>query len=377
MRINRVLTQRLHAAIWPFALLVSLNAATPPVGPLPWRFVTERLIAPAEGAKGELGEIVSLAIADDGTVYAMQEKPATILVFGPDGKYLRTIGREGDGPGELRSGVIGVHGDLLMVQDWSARRFSIFRTNGAFVTTVRSLCCQSYGTLHIDREGTAWVEGPARGIESAYLRIDARGRIIDTLAAVSTSVMKAWKAEASTGQTRSIHEVAVPGQPFEMVVLRHDGLIMRGRSDSMRFVLSRTGRDTVRIIEGPTRRLPVTAAEKARLIEGMIEGLPSTALQESLRKVARASDIPDRSNAWNGVFVDRASRAWVMLPGVKAGVGQFGVFDPSGKYLGEVPFETGRPARRWVMGKDRAAALEENEDGLPQIRVYRLETKVK
>jgi hypothetical protein len=339
---------------------------------LPWRWVSERVIAPPEGSKGELGEITSMAIADDGTIYAMQKAPATVLVFGPDGKFLRTIGREGDGPGELRSGVIGVHGDLLMVQDWQESRFSIFRTNGTFVATVKSLCCQSYATLHIDRTGRAWVAGPARGLESAYLRIDARGRIIDTLQAIPNRVPRTWRAEERGAQVRSIHEVAVPGQPFEMALLRFDGLILMGRSDSMRFVLSRTGRDTVRIIEGPTRRVAVTPAEKSRMIAALVDGLPSTALQDALRKVAKASDIPDRSNAWNSVMVDRANRIWVMLPTGKASVGQFGVFDPNGKYLGEVPFEAGRVSRLWVMGTDRVASLEERDDGLPQIRVYKL-----
>lgn len=358
-----------HCCTLTFALL----AATPSSpGPLPWRWVSERVIAPAEGSKGELGEITSVAIADDGTVYAMQKKPATVLVFGPDGKFLRTIGKEGDGPGELRSGVIGVGGDLLMVQDWSARRFTIFRTNGTHVITVPSLCCLSTSSLHVDEKGRAWVQGILRGGARGYLRIDATGRVLDTLTVPDNKLGKTWRADARNASPPTEYIMPVPGHPYEMSALRQDGMLVLGRSDSMRFVVSRTGKDTVRTFEGPTKRLPVTAAEKERMIEGMVEGLPSTALQEALRKVAKPSDIPDRSNAWNGVMVDQADRTWVGLPAAKGGAAQYGVFDPSGKYLGEVPFPASRPARLWVMGRDRMATLEENDDGLPQIRVYKL-----
>ncbi len=53
----------------------------------------------------------------DGNVFVLDSQVSEIIVFSPDGEYLRTIGREGDGPGEFRGandmfmrpdGVIGV-----------------------------------------------------------------------------------------------------------------------------------------------------------------------------------------------------------------------------------------------------------------------------
>lgn len=41
-------------------------------------------------------------IADDGTIYVMDTQLATAHVFGPDGEFLGNVGREGEGPGELR-----------------------------------------------------------------------------------------------------------------------------------------------------------------------------------------------------------------------------------------------------------------------------------
>jgi len=53
----------------------------------------------------------------DGNVYVLDSQVSEIVVFSPDGEYLRTIGREGEGPGEFRGandmfirsdGVVGV-----------------------------------------------------------------------------------------------------------------------------------------------------------------------------------------------------------------------------------------------------------------------------
>ena len=53
------------------ALAAAILATTPVTRticePLPWRWISERVIARADGSKGELGEIASLAAADDGT----------------------------------------------------------------------------------------------------------------------------------------------------------------------------------------------------------------------------------------------------------------------------------------------------------------------
>ena len=49
-----------------------------------------------------LGLVTGGVLADEGNVLLTDEQLAHVLVVGPDGKVTRTLGREGDGPGELR-----------------------------------------------------------------------------------------------------------------------------------------------------------------------------------------------------------------------------------------------------------------------------------
>ncbi len=46
---------------------------------------------------------IDMAVDDAGSVYILDNGNQRIQVFGPDGRYVRTIGRKGQGPGEFSS----------------------------------------------------------------------------------------------------------------------------------------------------------------------------------------------------------------------------------------------------------------------------------
>src|SRR5687768_9153162 len=68
-----------------------------------------------DGTTSEIGQPRSLAVDEAGRVYIVDTKPALIKVFTPDGDLIRTIGGEGEGPGEFRAGFIAVRGGSLVL----------------------------------------------------------------------------------------------------------------------------------------------------------------------------------------------------------------------------------------------------------------------
>ncbi|MCP4573690.1 MAG: hypothetical protein GY838_15130 [bacterium] len=61
------------------------------------------------------GRVVDVVGSGDGTVYVMDNQLCHVSVFAPDGEYLGDLGREGDGPGEVRQpiGVVLMEGGLV------------------------------------------------------------------------------------------------------------------------------------------------------------------------------------------------------------------------------------------------------------------------
>jgi hypothetical protein len=72
-------------------------------------------------------------------IYARVASEGTILVFGPDGRFIRRIGRKGEGPGEFQiAGAHGLIGDTLWVTNWPTPRMSLFRKDGSHLSTRRT-----------------------------------------------------------------------------------------------------------------------------------------------------------------------------------------------------------------------------------------------
>lgn len=153
--------------------------------------------------------IAARAVIDDrGHLFLLQPMDLDIKVFDGQGRLVRTIGREGEGPGEFRAlSAIGLVGDTLHVSDPVRGTVSFFDLDGNFVTSRRWL--STMAPEPVDREimmtpttplvvlfdGTAVMrpnvvglaQPPGLGLQTAsvripLLRIDAAGQVTDTVA---------------------------------------------------------------------------------------------------------------------------------------------------------------------------------------------------
>jgi hypothetical protein len=71
-----------------------------------------------------LGVVSELLVDDAGNVYVLDNQLSEIQVLGPDGEWLRTIGREGEGPGEFRNGgdmFWAPNGQVGVLQMWPGK----------------------------------------------------------------------------------------------------------------------------------------------------------------------------------------------------------------------------------------------------------------
>ncbi len=344
-----------------------------------WKLVEETIIRPEEGSPGELSEARRLVADDSGYVYVMQREPVTVKVFGPDGAWVRDIGREGDGPGEFRDGMLGIHGDTLIIQDANNSRITIFLTDGSFLGTTKSQCCYFMSNFTVLTDGLAMVPGPpppgfGEAAGAFYLtRMD--GTVTDTIALPKQDdrdTEGAWTVTRRSGRGTSMMSAPIPGTPQEEGLFRADGRHVSGTTDLYRLAITRGFTDTLRVIEATAPQLKRTEAERDSVFEDAIANI-SEGWRDAVREVADRGQIPADRPLWSGMMTDQQNRIWVGLPGPGTDVATLEVFSPDGVLLGKVP----APHPKILDGfwtRDHLYLRDETELGLPMIRVYRLQT---
>lgn len=122
-----------------FAALVAVAAVWAPAahaqGAGAPRLVKELEIADAPGGLTAIGPVL---VSRAGDVYVTQAQDNVVLQFDSTGRFVRKIGRKGQGPGETEHlSNVGFVGDTLWTYDWMTGRFSLFSPSGAFYSAFR------------------------------------------------------------------------------------------------------------------------------------------------------------------------------------------------------------------------------------------------
>lgn len=87
----------------------------------------------------QFAQVGSILTDSEGRIYVLEAQTSEVRVFSADGEYSHTIGRQGEGPGEIgRSWGLNFSPEgQLWVWDVGNRRYSVFETDGDFVTSYR------------------------------------------------------------------------------------------------------------------------------------------------------------------------------------------------------------------------------------------------
>jgi hypothetical protein len=117
-----------------------------------------------EGEGADVFAVVqSVAFDKTGNLYVLDRDNARIVVFGPDGKLKRTVGKKGEGPGELQLpfGMAVLEDGRLAVQDMGSGAISLFGADGAYQDLVRR---QGGGMILAGPAGGGMAAHPSGGL---------------------------------------------------------------------------------------------------------------------------------------------------------------------------------------------------------------------
>lgn len=354
-------------------------APTQWVGETGWQLELVQEITGEEGTPTELINPQSIAMDDWGRVYVVDQKPMTIKVYGPDGSFIRTIGQEGEGPGEFRVGFIAVHNGHVVIQDPRVARTSVWDTSGTFQRSWPSSCCY-WTDIQVDRQGRIYIPSMVQTPEGAasrglpYVRWTLQGAVVDTVwVPRNDSQTKSWTVRATEGgRVVSMMSTHVPLTPRVISTLNPDGGVVYGWSADYQLAVSGAGEDTSMVFGRSWSPVPVTAERKRFEVDAMIAQMGQGTDEATLRQTFKPEDIPDTAPAYISVNVDREGHRWLRLdPGMDSTRSTFDIFNAEGVYLGALGVSPALPMYgRTAFGRGELVVARENGDGLPVVVRY-------
>ena len=305
-----------------------------------------------------LGSIRSLAVAPDGRIYAMDQRPIGLREYAPDGTFIRMVGGEGEGPGEFKQpdGGLAVLSDgRVAVRDPGNSRLSLFSPEGEFLDSWQIRGGFNTGQrMARDHEDNLWTtvlldpEASVFDWRMGLAQYDSEGTVGDTLPEPD------WDYDPPTisGQADGSSSISpVPFSPDEHWAMSPLGYIVAGVSDAYSFTLFRRDAAPVRI-ESATAPVRVASGEASyardRATRNMTSNYPGWRWN--------GPDVPDEKPAYRGLYVGEEGRIWVWLSGEGYEVDNpdfdpaeqdsprtiwreraaFDVFEPDGQFLGRV-----------------------------------------
>ncbi|MEZ4457195.1 MAG: 6-bladed beta-propeller [Gemmatimonadales bacterium] len=347
-----------------------------------WQLVEVARVDPADGSAGELVEPGSIGVDGAGRIYVVDQKPAVIKVFDSTGTFLRTIGREGSGPGEFRVGYLAVTADRIVLHDPMQSRTSVFDTSGTFLTSWVSSCCY-WTDISVDRAERAYIPANIRRTEGdrdrgmPYLRYRLDGTPIDTVwVPRRDDDTKSWQfsRKGADGKVTGMMSTTVPFTPRLTSTFHPDGGFVLGWSGEYRLVRSETGADTTALYERAWTPDPIPEAVREARVEAMVK----KHRQHGHRGHRPVADRAAGGHPDDGARLHPARRGpgratstpAILLVMADSTRPSYDLFSPQGARLGEIRFPVRVEDYAGMPGRESVYTVSTDEDGPLPIVVH-------
>jgi hypothetical protein len=366
-----------------------------------------------------LSRVAQVAFDKEENLYVLDGGNNRVLIFNPQGKFVRKFGKKGGGPGELMApvGLAITSAGEIAVTDLGRPAVSLFKKDGTFVKNIA--LGEDYG-FPTPSQGT--VAHPAGGVVLRTMPPVMRRGSPDE---IGSQTMRNRKSPLTwfnaDGKATKLFDIPQPdvtpkvqdnggGSGNRSLMVRIQipaftpqtswGMLPNGSAviaNDLNYKLQVARNGTVeRVIERPFTARKVTdndkAREKARRREQMARGgggmvfssnvrngngpaqrsvnvggaMPKEEIERSLNELTFAEYMPVVS----GMYVDPRGRIWVQRTAAVVGQeGPIDLIDATGRYLGTI---SGQRMPAAVSPSGRAAFIERDEMDVEKVVVRKL-----
>jgi hypothetical protein len=364
-----------------------LAAQSPPT----WHLIPEATFGGSGDPGSEFSDIRGVEVSRNGNVLVLDFKAQNIRVFAPDGKFLKVISRNGEGPGEFGepNGFARSPDGTIWVNDPPNHRFSVRRDDGEYIKDVPS-ALTGFGYIwhgYFDTAGRMVnqisVPNPKpsapNGIDYSnryHPMLERRSMTsnqADTIPELSCTppdrTIRNWSGRSARGGI-------VMGVPF-----RAFGSIARSPQDfgwcadggKYAIYRLRLGRgDTLQVIRGKAAPIPVTATERDSAVASAKALFVRSHLDPA---IVSPGDIPPVKPVIISLLLDDQNRLWVRLTSAVKGHTRYDVYDAKGAEVGTIDLTAAIREEPVLIRGNKLYAVVLDADDVPSVVRYRIETR--
>jgi hypothetical protein len=316
----------------------------------------ELIIGVTEGKEEYMFSRINDIDADDeGNIYVAEGISAHIRVFDENGNYLRTMGRKGQGPGEMQMPIYVqiTSQNELVVHDYMAQRLSFFSLDGKYLrqkSTVKT--GNPFIPIKMDSHGNIIVI-------AAFAPPPVGGKQLKMYDSNLDFIKMIAKEERDMRRTFDI------GKPTWYCDVSPNDNIVWGNSDEYVLqILNHKGKLIKKIIKEHDS-IEIAAKDKE-----MYEKRYAVPVKRGL-KIHFRNHYP----AFDDIFVDDEEKIFVKTYERienKEDLFNFDVFDSEGRYIAKIPLKTDP----LVWKNHKLYTIEEDEEGYQYVKRYKVTWKI-
>jgi hypothetical protein len=341
-----------------------------------WDFQLQKIWEVGSASDDILVEARQIQVDDDGKVYGnvylLDMKYFKFFVFSPEGEFLFSFGKRGEGPGELKFPFsFFIQGNYIIVPDQG--RIHYFTKKGKFVKTVnpgfmfhpKTFIDENRFIMVQDRE-----DEKSKFEELEIYDINTKER--STIAQVTEE--KSLTATSDTSQGQMVLKIKDANTTPLVVITAHNNELYFGKSDNYFLKkIDRKGNELLSFSIGERERKKIPMVYKKKRISRI--KLNGQKVPEELAKQL-IKGMPDYCTYFSAVTIEENGLIYVYLNDVTNETGrEIDIFSPEGKYLyhAAIIFTDGlKPVSPMVIKRGYLYVFAEDDEGDRKLVKYKI-----
>ena len=294
-----------------------------------WNFQPEKVWETENAGDDILVNVRNIRIDDDGTVYLFDRKSFKFFVFSPEGKYLYSFGKRGEGPGEYKTAfTFFLVGKYITIPDMGKIHF--FTKDGKFV---KSFTITSY-----TMRPRAFIDGNRFIIiqsgDEEKRKFD-RLEIFDINTKERTTITEIIAEKSLTAVSSGggmVLKLSDPNTTPMIIPVLDNNELYFGKND--KYLIKKMdlkGKEKLSFsIQGRERKKISTEVKKKRIDRIRINN--AKVPQEMADQLIK--NMPDQCTYFGSIVIDEKGLIYVYVTDISNETGQeLDIFSPQGKYM--------------------------------------------